>query len=236
MFIEWLFLTIIVIVAAILLNRIWLQASEQNVSTLARAANVPTATIASGGAMVITSPTAAASPGDSTTTQEAASIDLSSAYVTVMAPAGLGDLRVGQLAPDFTLPTLEGGEITLSELNGQAVLINFWASWCVPCRVETPLLVDAYHRYADEGLVVLGLNLTEQDRLEEVQAFVSEFDVSYPVLLDDGTEVSHNLYNLFGLPMSVFVDRSGIIKRVIVGAIMDAEIDRYIAEIMGEND
>ena len=235
MFVEWLFLMVIVFIAAILLNRIWMRASEQSEATLFRAVNLPTATIApSINEAAVTVPTAANS-GNPAVTGQVASIDRSGADATTIAPGGLGSIVVGQSAPDFTLPTLEGGEVTLSELRGLAILINFWASWCEPCRVETPLLVSAYRRYADEGLVVLGLNLTEQDRLEDVQAFVSEFDVSYPVLLDDGPEVSHNLFNLIGLPMSVFVDRRGTVKRVIVGAIMDTEIDRYIAEIIGED-
>ena len=106
----------------------------------------------------------------------------------------------------------------------------------MPCLEETPLLVDAYHRYADEGLVVVGINFTEQDTREAAQAFVNKFNVSYPIVLDYGHDVSHGTYNILGLPLSIFVDRSGLVKRVVVGAIADTEIDLYIAEIMGEDD
>ena len=143
---------------------------------------------------------------------------------------------IGQPAPDFTLPTLDGGTLTLSDLRGQPILINFWASWCEPCRVETPLLVEAYRRYESRGLVILGLNLTEEDTLEAVQAFVNEFNVPYPILLDNGPEVSHSVYDVIGLPTSVFVDRGGNVKRVVVGAIADTEIDLYIAEIVNEDE
>jgi len=235
---------VIVVIIGILLSRLWLRASgQEEQSPVFPFFSSPDRTITpTPFDMAASSATAASRLRDSELLPQETPFFSSEASLSTpvvisdLQPSALGGELVGHPAPDFTLPTLDGGEITLSDLRGQPVLINFWASWCAPCRVETPLLVDTYHRYADEGLVVLGVNLTEQDTLEEARAFVNEFDVSYPILLDDGPEVSHNLYNLIGLPMSVFVDRSGVVKRVIVGAIMDTEIDRYIAEIMVEDD
>lgn len=243
-FLEWLFLMVIIVMIAILLSRLWLRATgqEEQPSVLPFLSSQERTITPTPFDMAASSATAGSRlrnsellPQETRFASSEASLS-TPVVISDSQPSALGGELIGQPAPDFTLPTLDGGEITLSDLRGQPVLINFWASWCAPCWVETPLLVDAYHRYADEGLVVLGVNLTEQDTLEEARAFVSEFDVSYPILLDDGPEVSHNLYNLIGLPMSVFVDRRGIVKRVIVGAIMDTEIDRYIAEIMGEDD
>ena len=84
--------------------------------------------------------------------------------------------------------------------------------------------------------MILGVNLTEEDTLEEVQAFVNEFNVSYPILLGNGPEVGHSLYDVIGLPTSVFVSRTGVVKRVVVGAITETQIDPYIAEIISEDE
>jgi thiol-disulfide isomerase/thioredoxin len=143
-------------------------------------------------------------------------------------------MLIGEIAPNFTLPTLNGSEVRLSDLRGQAIWINFWASWCEPCRIEMPLLVAAFDSYRDDGLVILGLNITEQDTLDAVNSFVDEFDVSYPIVLDEQGHISTDSYNLIGLPMSVFIDRAGVIKRVVVGAVSEAEIDPFVVEIVGE--
>lgn len=140
---------------------------------------------------------------------------------------------VGAPAPDFTLATLDGGSVTLSELRGHPVLINFWASWCSPCRIEMHDLVRAYRDLQDEGLVILGVNLTFQDSMPEVWAFVEEFQMTFPVLLDETGEVTERKYRLVGLPMSVFVDREGVIRRIHLGLMSGEQIDDFIGEIVG---
>jgi len=112
------------------------------------------------------------------------------------------------------------------------VLINFWASWCPPCRLEMPDLVRAYEAHKAEGFVVLGVNLTFQDSLPDVQAFVDEFQMTFPVLLDEQGDVTENLYRLRGLPLSVFVNPDGIIARVQIGAMTRTQIDEFVGEIL----
>lgn len=128
--------------------------------------------------------------------------------------------REGFLAPDFTLDTLDGNKVTLSELRGKAVVVNFWATWCLPCRVETPALEKSYEQYRDSGVVILGVNLTNQDLISEVNSFVQEFKLTYPILLDNDGRVSGTLYQVRGLPTTFFVNREGVIRTVLVGGPM----------------
>lgn len=125
----------------------------------------------------------------------------------------------GFLAPDFSLETLEGNAITLSELQGQAVLINLWASWCGPCRQEMPAMERMYQEYADQGFTILAVNATNQDSIGNAQAFVDEHDLNFPILLDRDGRVS-DMYNLLALPSSFFVDRNGVIQEVVIGGPM----------------
>ena len=138
----------------------------------------------------------------------------------------------GAPAPEFTLQSLDGEMVRLSQFNGQPVLINFWATWCPPCRLEMPDLVRAYEAHRAEGFVILGVNLTFQDSVDDVHAFVEEFKMTFPVLLDESGDVTNEVYRLRGLPLTVFVDRDGVIVRVHVGAMTGQQIDEFVAEIM----
>jgi len=150
---------------------------------------------------------------------------------TVLTVAGASGPVVGQPAPDFTLKTLDGQTVTLSDLRGQPVVINFWASWCAPCRLEMPALQQAYEARRAEGLVILAVNLTAQDRLAEVKTFVEELDLTMPILLDESGAVSE-LYRLLGLPTSIFVDGNGVIQRIHLGPMVEAQITQFMAEIL----
>lgn len=125
----------------------------------------------------------------------------------------------GFIAPDFTLDLLDGGKLTLSELRGQPVMLNFWASWCLPCRSEMPAIEKVYRQHKDSGLVVIGLNLTSQDSETEADAFVQELGLTFPIALDrDGS--ARNRYQILGLPSTYFIDESGIIRSIVVGGPM----------------
>jgi len=147
--------------------------------------------------------------------------------------AGTGALPLeGQPAPDFTLKTLDGSTVTLSQLQGQPVLINFWASWCEPCRAEMPEIVRAYEAHKADGLVVLAINMTFQDSLPEAQAFVKEFHMPFPALLEDTGAIARDAYRLPVLPMSFFIDRKGVIVHRQIGAMNGNQIDTYVGEIL----
>lgn len=117
-------------------------------------------------------------------------------------------------APDFTLKSLDGGNLRLEEYRGQVVLINFWASWCGPCRQEMPLLDRLHHRYEDTGFAVLGINV-EGDS-DSAQEIVDKTKVTFPILIDVGQKVSE-LYNLEAMPSTVVVDRDGVIRYIHLG-------------------
>ena len=115
-------------------------------------------------------------------------------------------------APDFTLRDLKGNQVSLSDLRGQPVVLNFWATWCMPCRVEIPHLEALYTKYKDQGLVVLGMN-TETDYMK-VKHF-AEPRISYTVLLDGQTQ--SQAYDVSGIPCTYYIDREGIIQHRSVG-------------------
>jgi len=139
--------------------------------------------------------------------------------------------REGFYAPDFTLDTLIGEQVQLSSLRGKIVVINFWTTWCPPCRAETPALETSYEAYKDSDVVVLGVNLTDQDSLKEVESFVQEFGLTYPILLDRDGAVGL-LYQLNGLPTTFFINRQGVIRTVVVGGPMSATFIRSKVETL----
>ena len=143
--------------------------------------------------------------------------------------------REGFYAPDFMLETLTGDKVQLSGLRGKIVVVNFWTTWCPPCRAETPALETSYKAYKDASVVVLGVNLTDQDSLNEVQSFVQEFKLTYPILLDrDGA--TGLLYQLNGLPTTFFINRQGVIRTVVVGGPMSETFIRSKVETLLKED
>jgi len=149
-------------------------------------------------------------------------------------PSGHPSPRTGFSAPDFTLDTLDGSRLTLSDLRGQPVVLNLWASWCGPCRVEMPVIEKVYQHYRDQGLVVVGLNATLQDSETAAAAFAEEFELTFPIALDrDGAASTR--YELRGLPSTYFIDRGGIIRAVIIGGPMsEGVILSHVEDLLQE--
>lgn len=133
--------------------------------------------------------------------------------------------QAGFTAPDFTLKTPQGEEYTLSELKGNAVLVNLWATWCPPCRAEMPAIQKMYQEYKDQGFIVLGVNMTYQDDPFAVTPFVEEYGLTFPILLDETSEVGA-AYQVRSLPSSYFINRYGIITEVVIGGPMSEALLR----------
>ena len=114
-------------------------------------------------------------------------------------------------APDFTLKSASGENIKLSELRGQVVMINFWASWCGPCRQEMPLLDELHERYSPMGFTLLGVNVEEDS--SKAQTLLKDVPVNFPILFDQENTVSKQ-YDVIAMPSTVVVDRDGNIRYV----------------------
>lgn len=138
----------------------------------------------------------------------------------------------GSRAPDFALLDLAGDTIRLSDFNNRPVILNFWATWCGPCRVEMPELEQAGIDYADEGLAVLLIN--QQESPERVRAFAEQLGLTAPTLLDSETQVGR-AYGAFFLPSTVFVGPDGVVTAVHRGIISRSQLDSYLVD-MGVGD
>ena len=134
----------------------------------------------------------------------------------------------GFLAPDFSLTNLEGEQITLSELRGHPVMINLWATWCAPCRIEMPHIQDRFERYAGEGFLVLAVDFDEPAGL--VEEFRDELGLTFDLLLDPGAEVQE-LYRNRSYPSSFFLDANGVIQVQHIGVMTEGQLDENLAAI-----
>jgi len=139
--------------------------------------------------------------------------------------------QTGFLAPDFALKTPEGETIQLSDLRGQPVLVNLWATWCPPCRAEMQTLETVYNDYKDQGFIVLAVNMTSQDDPQAILPFVTERGLTYPILLDDKGEIA-KAYQMKSLPSSFFINRDGTINEVVIGGPMAEALLRTRIEEM----
>jgi cytochrome c biogenesis protein CcmG, thiol:disulfide interchange protein DsbE len=137
----------------------------------------------------------------------------------------------GQLAPDFSLDDINGQRVKLSDLRGHPVIVNFWATWCPPCRQEAPAIQAAYQRYRDQGVILLGVNLRED--AQTIQQFAKEFGLTYPLLLDRDGAVSDR-YQVRGIPTTVFVDADGVVRARHVGPLTEDKLVEYLAPLFPE--
>ena len=151
---------------------------------------------------------------------------------TVSTPAEPLDLEVapvqGALAPEFSLISLEGDQVSLADLRGHPVLINFWATWCAPCRIEMPHIQDRFERYADQGFVILAVDFDEP--AGQVEAFRDELGLTFDILLDPGAEVQE-LYRNRSYPTTFFVDEQGVIQVQHIGVMTEGQLDENLAKI-----
>jgi cytochrome c biogenesis protein CcmG/thiol:disulfide interchange protein DsbE len=140
-----------------------------------------------------------------------------------------GATRVNQPAADFTLPLLGGGEVTLSSLRGKPVVINFWASWCPPCRDEASVLEKMWQAYRNRGVTFIGVDI--QDTEEAARAYIEEFQVTYP----NGRDIDGRItidYGVSGIPVTFFIDGEGLIVSRWVGAVDEALLTTGIEELL----
>ncbi len=142
--------------------------------------------------------------------------------------AGVEAALVGYTAPDFALTTADGETVRLSELRGQPLVLNFWATWCGPCRAEMPALLRLEEEHAGRARVI-GVNQGES--AETITAFANELNVDYPLLLDPGHAINRQ-YGVRGLPTTLFIDADGVIRDQIVGAASEAVLAAKLGALL----
>ena len=146
-------------------------------------------------------------------------------------PEGTGESSAphpGFLAPDFELSGSDGAIYRLSDLRGKPVIINFWASWCAPCKAEMPAIERVHQGGKDQGLVVLAISATNQDNQADALAFLQRIGIGFPILFDKDGNV-FRLYGVRALPTTFFVDTRGVIQDVVVGGPMSEALLRIRA-------
>ncbi len=137
---------------------------------------------------------------------------------------------IGKLAPDFELANLDGRFVSLSDFRGKPVFLNFWASWCGPCRFEMPFIQEMYEGLSDDGLIVLAINVEEDP--DTIKEFIEDFGLTFPVLLDTNSGVRLK-YNVRGIPATFFIDKNGIIQDIKIGAFTgEMDIAKRLNKIM----
>ncbi len=139
--------------------------------------------------------------------------------------------RDSGMAPDFTLTGFDGRTVTLSQLRGQVVIVNFWASWCPPCREEAAYLERTWRKYEGTGVVFIGVDWV--DTQKEALAYIKEFDITYLNGPDIGTRIAQ-AYRIQGVPETFFVDKMGRLRGVKIGPLSAPELDNRIDELLDE--
>ena len=136
---------------------------------------------------------------------------------------------VGSLAPDFTLTDLDGNSVRLQDLRGQVVFLNFWATWCPPCRAEMPDIEALHRKYRDRGVVVLGVDLRESE--SGVRAYVEGGGYTWTFLIDTTGQVAA-AYRVSAIPTSFFIDKEGTIRAVAIGGMTASTMEAKLAQAM----
>jgi peroxiredoxin len=139
--------------------------------------------------------------------------------------------QAGEAIPDFELPTLDGQLVRLSALRGSPVVINFWATWCGPCKQEMPLLVEQYNWNKGKGLRVLAIDTLANDNVEDIRAFAEKFNMNFDVLVDEKDAVAGG-WNVMGLPTTFFIQPDGTVAKVHVGQLTPDQLKENIKLIL----
>lgn len=139
--------------------------------------------------------------------------------------------RESGMAPDFTINGYDGRVVTLSKLRGQVVIVNFWASWCPPCREEAAYLEETWRKYEGKGVVFIGVDWVDTEK--EALAYIDEFDITYINGPDIGTRIAQD-YNIKGVPETFYVAKNGELRGVHIGPLKSPELDAKIEELLAE--
>lgn len=140
-------------------------------------------------------------------------------------------LEKGNLAPDFELRSVDGKAMKLSSLRGKKVIVNFWATWCPPCRLEMPEMEKFYTKNKNEGIEILAVNLTKAEKSRaDVPAFIEAYGITFPVLLDENSDVAR-LYKVSSIPASFIIDTQGVIREKIVGPMTYDSMEKMVGSI-----
>ncbi|MDF2683639.1 MAG: thiol-disulfide oxidoreductase [Brevibacillus sp.] len=138
-------------------------------------------------------------------------------------------VKVGRAAPNFSLQQLNGPEIALGDLKGKGVILNFWGTWCEPCKKEMPALQQQYNQFKDKGLVVLGVNIGESP--VAVEPFIKQFGVNFPILLDSDSQIT-KLYRIGPIPTTFFISPDGDVEEIFIGQLNEAMISEKVKKIL----
>jgi cytochrome c biogenesis protein CcmG/thiol:disulfide interchange protein DsbE len=147
--------------------------------------------------------------------------------------SGSGDLN-GQVAPDFQLKDVSGKTVRLADLRGKAVLLNFWATWCPPCKVEIPWFVELQKQYGPEGLQVIGVSMDENGE-ELVSKYVAEAGINYPILMGND-EVGDAYGGIHALPTTFYIGRDGKVVRRVFGLASHKEVEQNVRAALSQGD
>jgi cytochrome c biogenesis protein CcmG, thiol:disulfide interchange protein DsbE len=142
--------------------------------------------------------------------------------------SGSGTAKVGEQAPGITATTLDGRSVSLGSLRGRPVIVNFWASWCGPCRDEFPLLKDELARHAADGLAVVGV--VYKDDPDPARAFAMSFGSTWPSVIDPDGAIA-KAYRMVAPPQSYFIDRAGVLRSIQIGILVASDFDRQYQAI-----
>ena len=141
-------------------------------------------------------------------------------------------LAEGDQAPNFELQNMDGEKVKLSDFEGEGVFLNFWGTWCPPCKKEMPYIEKHYKEFKDKGVHVLSVNIGESEF--KVDTFIRQYGLTFPVVIDENKSVSRNSYNVVPLPTTMLIDKNGVIQQIITREMSEDEIYSLMESIQPE--